>query len=615
MSDVKPYIKDKEKLPELTPRVIGVGILLAILLGSSNAYLGLKVGLTVSATIPASVLSIAIFRALKGSILEVNTAKAIGAAGEAMAAGMVFTIPSLIIIQAWTEIDYVTTTIIALVGGTLGVLFVISLRKVMIEELDLPYPEGVACSEVIIASEKGGSSSKYVFGALGVGMTFKYLGEGLGLWKTNIKSLFLGKFPIGMDISVALFSVGYIVGPSIALMIFIGGAIGWLGYIPALIAFHGLPSGADAFDSLDTLYWRGQTMWIGIGAVIVGGIYTMYGIKDAMKSTVNEVMKKSPREYSMNIPRTQKDLPIKTSYLLSIAMVIPLFIIYYYMSSNLVYSSVSAIIMLAAAFFFTAIAGYLAGVVGSSNNPISSVTMSTLLFASLLLLALGARGTAGMAVTIGIGAVVCGSAAIAGDVMQDLKTGQIIGSTPRNLQLGVWIGAMATALTIAPIMSLLINAYGLGSEELPAPQAQIIGALVHTMFDWNMNVVMFLIGAEIAVFLILINKPVLPIAIGIYLPFLLTIPVLIGGALKYAIDKVGQGKEDALKEIHDRNILISSGLIAGEALMGIVVALLIATGNAPLFNINSSWAGILVFFGIVGYIMYLSVQKLKSHET
>ncbi len=615
---VEPYVPPEKEMAEFTVKAVLLGVILALIMGAANAYLGLYAGMTVSATIPAAVISMAVFRALNGTILETNLSKTIASAGESLAAGVIFTIPAFLIIGAWTEVDYVKTTVIALLGGVLGVLFTISLRRILIVELDLPFPEGVACTEVLIAGEEGGRSAKTVFTALVGGLLFKLFGSeyGFRLWKERTEGIFsVGRahFYGGSDLSVALLGVGYIVGPRIASMVFLGGVIGWVILVPIFLTIYGIPSGVDPLLYLSEEIWRKQTMWVGIGAIIVGGLYTMWSIRSSVAGAVRRAMGITKSETKMEV-RTERDLPIKYSLWAAAAMIIPIAILYYYLIESGFIAGISAIIMLAAAFFFTAIAGYLAGVVGSSNNPISGVTISTLLFASLLLLAFGAKGTSGMATALGVGAVVCCAAAIAGDVMQDFKTGQLVGSTPAKLQMGEMIGVVATALILAPILTLLYQVYGIGvptpehPHPLRAPQAMAMGTLLSSMFGQGMNVPMFLLGAELAVLLIMLKRPILPIAIGIYLPLTLAVPIMLGGIIHLLVDKAAK-KEENREKVHSQGVLFSAGLVAGEALMGIILAVFVIA-HFPL-NLPAgpfTLLGICIFLGFGALLMHISAK-------
>jgi len=619
---VEPYIPADRYVPEFTPKAILVGAVLAMAMAATNAYLGLKVGMTVSATIPAAVISLAIFRAFGGTILEANLSKTMASAGESLAAGVIFTIPAFILIGAWKDFDYVTTTLIALIGGVLGVLFTISLRRILIEEEALPYPEGVASAEVLFAGWEGGTSARYVFAALVVGLFYKSLSAALRLVHDRVEGVIgLGKakFYLGGDLSAALVSVGYIIGPRISSYVFLGGVIGWVLVLPIFLsmAFSGSYPGIDpsTMSAVEVVMQikNEQIIWIGIGAIVFGGIWTMFTIRQSVGGAFGEAMRgiKTIRGGDVEkkeVPRTEQDLPVDKSLLVAMALVIPIGGLYFYLTSSALIAGVGAVVMVVAAFFFTAIAGYLAGVVGSSNNPISGVTITTLLFASLLLLMLGARGPSGMAGALGVGAVVCCAAAIAGDVLQDFKTGQIVGSTPKYLQLGEMIGVVATALVIAPILMLLYRGYGIGpGTGLEAPQAQAMSGLLTAVFGGTVNYVMFLAGMELAVLLILFDIPILAVAIGIYLPFTLSTPIMLGGILHAVVDRIGRKnrKEDVASEkLHNRGILYSSGLIAGEAFAGILAAgVLVAY---PDFSIIPEPVPVLgpVLFLVVVFLLY-----------
>ena len=587
---IEPFIPADKFVPELTVRSLAIGALLAVLMGATNAYLGLKVGMTVSATIPAAVICLAIFKAIGGSILETNMSKTMASAGESLAAGVIFTIPAFVIIGAWKDIHYVETTLIALLGGVLGVLFTISLRRILIVEEDLPFPEGVASAEVLFAGWEGGSSAKYVFIALLIGFGYKALGV-FHVAHDKIEAIIsMGKVKgfFGGDLSAALVSVGYIIGPRIASYVFLGGIIGWVLVLPVFLtkAFAGTYPGIDVaimshMEIIDQIRTE-QIIWIGIGAIVFGGIWTMFSIRKSVGGAFKEALKgiKGDKGDGQEIPRTERDLPVDKSLLAAAALVIPIGGLYFWLTDSMIIAGAGSLIMVVAAFFFTAISGYMAGVLGSSNNPISGVTITTLLFASVLLFSLGARGEAGMAGALAVGSVVCCAAAIAGDVLQDFKTGQIVGSTPKNLQIGEMIGVVATAFTIAPILMILHSAYGIGGSELAAPQAQAMGSVLQAFFGGTVNFGMFLAGMELAILLILFRIPVLAVAIGIYLPFSLSTPIMLGGIVHSIVDRVGRknhGDELAGEKLHNRGILYASGLIAGEALMGIVGAAVILT--------------------------------------
>jgi putative OPT family oligopeptide transporter len=618
--DFVPYVRPEVTMLEMTIRAIILGLILSIIMAAANAYLGLKVGMTVSAAIPAAVISAAIFKGLRGTVLEVTVSKTMASTGESLAAGVIFTIPALVIIGVWDNIDYGITTAVALVGGILGVLFTILLRKILIIDLNLPFPEGVASAEVIIATEKGGKAASYVFGALGIGAFFKSGASllieddpvgapgvtseySLGLWTDKVEGVGdLGRAKLygGSDLSAALLGVGYILGLKIAQLVFIGGVIGWVIIAPIIIGVNGVPinpdTGSPHTDMVAAFHQiRGDYLvFVGVGMMIVGSFWTLWTMRKAIIEGIKKAFptKDAMVEVEAEI-RTEEDLPVRKALIVAGILIIPIFFVYYYISRNFFQSFFAAIIGFAFAFIFTTVAGYLAGIIGSSNNPISGVTIATLLIMSIVLFLLGARGDIGMATAIGVAALICCCAAIAGDVTQSLKTGQLIGSTPKYLQLSMFIGVVAAAVVIAPTLTVLHSAYGIGSKNLPAPQAEAMKGIVEGIFVGDMNWLMVLFGMQLAITLIIIDRPVLPIAIGLYLPFSLTIPIMLGGIIHHLVDrnienrnapqlsmigdeKTRNSKLDSLKEkVHSKGILFASGLIAGEALMGIILAVFV----------------------------------------
>ncbi len=641
----KPYIAPEETLPELTFNVVWLGLLLAFVFAAANAYLGLYVGMTVSASIPAAVISMAIFRALKGNILENNMVKTSAAAGEAVAAGIIFTIPAELYLHrhltggaaGWADlggIHMVEIGIIALVGGVLGVLFSIPLRKILIIDMDLPYPEGVACTEVLKTGEEGGKGVQLVFGALGLGALYKLLGSGVGLrlWKEQLTTIWdAGRTRLffGTNLSPALLGVGWIIGPRIAAMVFGGGVIGWLIAIPLVGYYRNWEYEGTSYSGETAIFtvWHEDTLFIGIGAIIVGGLYTMWKMRKAVITGVKQGMGATAGldEFGQEVIRTERDLPWKLWYFAIIF--VAMLGMYWHVTESYTITIVAAGVMFVAAFFFTAVAGYIAGVVGSSNNPVSGVTVATLLFTALLLVALGADKYMGMTATILVAAIICVSAAIAGDCMQELKTGQLLGSTPRNLQIAEFIGVGAAALIIGPVLWMLDEAYEIFSINLSAPQGVVMATVVHGVFEGEMNVVFFLIGVALAFFIIAMEKlniaqiSIMAVAIGIYLPLMLTVPIMLGGLIRMGADsfvgnKVGMFEKDkyatteeletakgeAKDTAYNDGVLVASGLIAGEALMGVIIAVAVIVDlELNQFNEPPSLPGLLLY----GYIMFL----------
>jgi putative OPT family oligopeptide transporter len=647
--DFKPYIPAEKVLPELTAKAIILGGLLAIIMGAANAYLGLYVGMTVSASIPAAVISMAIMRSkwMNGNILENNVVKTMAAAGEALAAGVIFTIPALLILYKMTDgqagwqtmsisntDQYLMITAAAMIGGILGVLFTIPLRRMLIVDLDLPYPEGVACTEVLIVGDKGGKGLTYVFYALLIGALYKLSGSyfGFRIWKEQITGMInpngKSRLFFGMDLSPALLGVGFIIGPVISLMVFAGGVLGWMIMLPIVGAYKGYP--LDGYDGIIAV-WRSDTMYVGIGMIIVGGLSTLVKMRSAIVKAVKNSIG-SMKTAGAAVIRTERDFPWNIWYFVIIIGCMATF--YWYVSHSGAVTVVATGFMLLFAFVFTAVAGYIAGVVGSSNNPISGVTVATLLFTAIVLLAAGVEMNAGMTATILVAAIVCCSAAIAGDCMQELKTGQLLGSTPSALQKAEFIGVFLSSIVLAPIVMYLHQAYVIGSTSLPAPQATVMATVVFGVFKGQMNWLMFGIGAAIAfVFLALeylkvAQISIMAVAIGVYLPFTLSVPIFIGGLLKLLVDtfvakkirmfeknlppdKLEKTIATEVEKAGNGGILIASGLVAGEALMGVIVAVMVISGvNATLVPGPIWWPGLLIFLYIGILIIYMSLREM-----
>jgi len=629
-------------------RALLVGALLTLVMAAANAYLGLYAGMTVSATIPAVVMGLAVLKPMKANILEINLSKCVAVAGESLAAGVIFTIPGLVVLNRMTEgragwsdlmgpggSNILLTIVIALMGGLLGVLFTIPLRNVLIKDLALPFPEGVASAEVLKSCEKGGSGMKIVFGSLGLGILFKYFGSpfGLSLWKEKLEGV-LGRGRLraygGLNLSPALLGVGYILGLKIASLVFLGGVIGWILMIPIIGLIKGWPTSGLYYGEGGALgsvmqTWFENTLYVGVGAIVTGGIWTLIKMRKAIVKGVGQAIQstKSSGTQEGEI-RTERDFHLRLWFFAVIAVVVG--IVYYIATENILATLIATIMMFAATFVFTAIAGYLAGVVGSSNNPISGVTVATLLFTAIVLFLLPVDKYVGMTATIIVGAVVCVSAAIAGDSMQELKTGQLLGATPYNLQIARFLGVGIAALVVPFVVFTLDKAYGIGSTSLSAPQATVMATIARGVFQWDLNFLMFFIGVGVAVVLILLDLSVMAVAIGIYLPFTLTLPIMLGGVIKYLteltikrrVDRVGgiskNDREGIVRRILDRTethgILVSSGLIAGEAIAGVFIAIFYLANFKPsVFTDPAGWPGFLVFVYLGFLIWYFVVRK------
>jgi len=617
-NEFTPYIPPDKSVLEFTLRAILLGVVLTIIMAAANTYLGLYAGMTVSASIPAAVISMGILRGLmrRGTILENNIVQTISSAGESLAAGIIFTIPALVIAGVWQKFNYWTTTLVALLGGLLGVILMVPLRRsLIVEEKSLIYPEGLACGEVLEAGEKRGTGILYVFSALGLGVVFKFLVSGVSVIKSAVEgAIRVGRTAIygGSDMSVALIGVGYIVGFNIALLVFIGGAIGWIIGIPIYGIVRGFPAHETLVDAFSDV-WSTQIRYMGVGAMIVGGIWSIIKVRHGIvKGLKNAILGYKRGMEAVRVKRTDQDLPGKQVMLALIAVAIPIFILYAVLTRSTSIGIVSGMAMIIMAFFFVAVSSYIVGLVGSSNNPISGMTICTLLFVTVLLLLFKMTGTAGMLAALGVAGVVCCAAATAGDISQDLKTGYIVGATPRRQQLAQMIGAIAPAFILAPILTMLHKAYGIGTGEpgaLTAPQASLFASITSAMFtDRALPWTMVGIGAGIGITLICIDEllrsrgsafraHVMPVAVGIYLPLVLSVPILIGGLVSLGVKKITT-KRGTAKEATHRGILFSSGLIAGEAVMGIIIAALILPRIRGLMSIailQMLWTGAIIW--------------------
>ncbi len=586
-------------LREITPRAIILGLALALILGAANAYLGLFAGMTVSASIPAAVISMAILRALGGaSILENNLVQTIASAGEAVAAGAIFTFPALVILGAHGALSYWHVTILCVTGGTLGSLLIVFLRRAYINEEKLPFPEGIACAQVLQAGQSAGAAMPLVWGGI-IAATVKALQDVIGLLPQSIAGarwIMGGAFSASFDFSSALLGVGYIVGFRIAMLVFVGGAINSLLMIPLETALH--PDlHTMAAPAAAHLLWSTQTRYLGVGAMLIGGLTTIWRLRTPIGHAAREslrLIKSSQRE--VITAREDTDLPIRT-VVIAVALCIPaLFAIAMLFSGILWLSAVLAIVLVILAFFGSAIAGYLTGVVGASNNPISGVAVIVLLGIALLLKALGLDAATGVRLAIMSGAVVCVAAAMAGDSLHDLATGYHVGATPRALEIGVLIGAIASSFVMAPVLNLLINGYGIAGTAsahagaLPAPQAFLMAEITRGVFGGNLPWRMIAIGAAIAVAIEAFDRamvrsgrrlrtPVMPVAIGLYLPFGLAVTILAGSlAQLFLSDGEASGSSRT-------GLLFAAGLVAGEALMGVASGALVTIGmRLPIYS-------------------------------
>ncbi|MBA3459686.1 MAG: oligopeptide transporter, OPT family [Deltaproteobacteria bacterium] len=645
---VEPYIPASKNLPELTVGVLILGSLLAIILAGANAYLGMFAGMTVSASVPAAVISMAIFRILRtGNILQNNAVQTAAASGEGLAAGVIFTLPALIILGVWARFSYLETTLIAGFGGILGVLFTIPLRRSLIIDQPLQFPEGVATAEVLKAGAEGGGGVGTLVIAGVIGAVVKIGATGLKLWaeivevgawiKTDVASITAGAknaiaavstfggaqavtpvatataksgvpFYFGINASPALLAVGYIVGFNVAVVIFAGAAINrWIA-VPAYAAF-GDPTTriinpdtgatlAEALIGAGDLGAAGAihssvTRYLGVGGMLVGGLWSLFKLRKSLLGGIKaglDAYRRAKAGGKDSVLRTERDMPMNIILMLIVASVIPLFLIFWHFTGSPGISAVMAVVMIVAGFLFSAVASYMAGLVGSSNNPVSGITISTILISALLLALLGMESPVGPVAAILIGGVVCCAAAIGGDNMQDLKCGQLVGSTPWKQQVMQILGVIVAAIAMAPILNLLNDAYGIGSKGLPAPQANLMGTVAKGVFAGGLPWAVIAIGAAIAVAVIIIDSilaakqakfriPVMAFAVGVYLPFDLNVPIFLGGLVAWMVGRVldkAKATPERRAEVERNGLLVAAGFITGEALIGIALAVPVA---------------------------------------
>jgi len=604
--------------PEITFKAVVLGIILSAVLAGANAYLGLFAGMTVSASIPAAVISMGILSLFKKSnILENNIVQTAASAGESLAAGVIFTIPALVLMGYWTEFNYVEVAKISAIGGLIGVLFTVPLRRALILEAKLRYPEGIATAEVLKAGEAAkekttadASEGIRLIGLAGLaGGLMKIAQQGFSMWHAAVegaRSVGGAIFGIGSDLSPALISVGYIVGRNISILVFSGGLISWAIAIPIYSTIYGFEG-----DPMDAAWqiWNSQIRYLGVGAMVVGGIWSLLKLMKPLAQGVKASLDAVRHAQSgASVRREERDFPINYVGFGLLVLLVPVFFLYIGILESANIAALLSIVMMIFGFLFSAVAAYMAGVVGSSNNPISGVTIATILFASLLLLALlGSTSTTGAAGAILVGAVVCCAAAIGGDNLQDLKTGNIVGATPWKQQLMQCVGVLAAAVVLGLVLDILHTAYVIGSPTLSAPQATLMKSVANGVFTGNLPWNMVAFGAVIGVFIILIDLrqeskgsdfrvPVLAVAVGIYLPIELSVPIFVGGMIAHMGNRSG-ASESAKK----KGLLMASGLITGEALMGILVAV-------PIFiTADKDWWPTVEGFSLLGPVLFLAV--------
>lgn len=633
---------------QLTLRAVLLSIVLTVILAAANAYLGLFAGMTVATAIPAAVVAMGVLRLLgRVSILENNIVATGASAGSSIAAGTIFTLPAIVLLGHWERFDYGWVLAIAGLGGVLGVLFSVPLRRTLIIEQKLKFPEGVATAEVLKVSADPAHGLKALGLAALAGAVFKTALSGLKLAPEAFTAArFFGERTIGffgLNLSPALLAVGYIVGLNIGVLMLSGGLLSWWVFIPLYNTFFfdhdpalaARLAGAGAEDAA-FMIWSAQVRYIGVGAMLVGGLWSLWTLRASLLSGVKSGLGTAGARG--DLPHTERDLPMGM-ILTGIALfVLPLLALYHVVVDSLGIALAMAVIMVVAGFVFSSVSGYMAGLVGSSNNPVSGITISTILFASLVLLAFLGRGsTVGPVAAVMIGAVICNAAAIAGDNLQDLKAGQIVGATPWRQQVMLAIGAVSSAAVMAPVLNLLLEAYGIGTPAregvtaLPAPQATLMASVAKGIFGGGLPWDMIAIGAAVGVAVIVLDEvlkrrhatwraPILAVAVGIYLPLELSTPIFAGGLLAWAADRWHLARRPGadLEPLRQTGLLFAAGLIAGEAVLGVLLAIpIVASGDAEVLAVTESlrpgqWAGLVALAAVAGWMFRVATRGAKA---
>ena len=628
-TEFKPYIPAEKITPELTVTSVIMGCILAVIFGAANAYLGLRVGMTVSASIPAAVISMGVIRVIlrRNSILESNMVQTIGSAGESLAAGAIFTMPALFL---WAEEGLtskpgiVEITLIALCGGILGVLFMVPLRNALIvkEHATLLYPEGTACADVLLAGEEGGANASTVFSGMGLAAVFKFVVDGLKLLPADVSAAFKSfKGEIGMEVYPALLGVGYIVGPKIASYMFTGSLIGWMVIIPLICLF-----GPDTWmypaaegTTIAQLYanggasaiWSTYVKYIGAGAIATGGIISLIKSLPLIVTTFRDSMKSMKGSKNTSTERTAQDLPMQFIFLGVIAMVFIIWIV-----PAIPVTLLGACIIVVFGFFFATVSSRMVGLVGSSNNPVSGMAIATLLIATFAIKSSGKTGIDGMTAAIAVGSVICIIAAIAGDTSQDLKTGYLLGATPKKQQMGEMLGVVVSGLAIGGVLYLLDAAWGYGTAEIPAPQAQLMKMIVEGIMGGNLPWGLVFVGVFLAICLEILRIPVMPFAIGLYLPIYLNATIMIGGIVRGLLDS-RKGVDEKTKTAQSTDgTLYCAGMIAGEGLVGILLAIFAVVGisldMSGVVNLGNIGGVVLMIIMILSLLKFSIWRKKKA---
>ena len=629
-SEFKPYIPADQVMPELTPTSIIIGVLLAVIFGAANAYLGLRVGMTVSASIPAAVISMGVIRVImkRSSILESNMVQTIGSAGEALAAGAIFTLPALFL---WAEEglcskpSLLEISLIALCGGVLGVLFMVPLRNALIvkEHETLLYPEGTACADVLLAGEEGGASAGVVFSGMGLAAVLKFVVDGLKVIPSDIAVAFKSfKGEIGVEVYPALLGVGYIVGPKVASYMFVGSLMGWMVIIPVICLFG---SGTWLYPAaegvtISELYasggaaaiWSTYVKYIGAGAIATGGVISLIKSLPLIVTMFRDSMKTARSSEKAAGIRTEQDLPMGVILGGIIAMILVI-----WAAPAIPVSFLGAVIIAVFGFFFSTVAARIVGIVGSSNSPASGMTIATILIATFLIKSSGTTGISGMKAAIAIGSVICIIIAISGDTSQDLKTGYLLGATPKKQQIGELIGVVAASASVGGVLYLLNAAWGFGGAEVPAPQATLMKMIVEGVMGGTLPWNLVFIGVFLAIAMEILGIPVMAFAIGLYLPIYMDAAIMIGGVVRMILERRKNVDEELKKRQITNGTLYCAGMIAGEGLVGILLAILSVLGiNTSIGErISLGNAGGLALLVLLIASLVLAVMKKNDKKS
>lgn len=621
-SEFKPYIPADKIVPEFTVTSVLIGILLAIVFGAANAYLGLLVGMTISASIPAAVISMGIIRVIlrRDSILENNLVQTIGSAGESVEAGAIFTLPALFLWAEEGKTDFpsiMTLFLVALFGGILGVCFMVPLRQALIveEHGTLPFPEGTACAEVLLAGEEGGAKAGTVFKGLGIAAVYKFVADGLHLFPSEIGYAFksYAGSQIGIQVLPSLAGVGYICGPKISSYMLAGGTLSWFVLMPLIALFGGDATIFPGTDPISSMapgdLWGNYIKYIGAGAVAAGGFISLIKTFPLIIRTFKQAMASMSKKHAnKDALRTERDLPMPVLLAIIVVIIIAIWLVPAFPVNPL-----GALIVVVFGFFFASVSSRMVGLIGSSNNPVSGMAIATLIIATLALKATGTDGTTGMVGAIAIGGIICVIAAIAGDTSQDLKTGFIVGATPKTQQIGEIIGVVVSSAAIGFVLYLLNEAWGYGTEQIPAAQATMMKMLVEGIMNADLPWPLIFTGVFIAIVVEILKVPVMPFAVGMYLPFSLSAGIMAGGIVRYIVERI-KGTDQEKKERADRGVLFTSGLIAGEGIMGIVLAVLavLELDGAITLPFSLPQIGSLVIFILLLFYLYRLCMKKEK---